>query len=675
MIRRIAAAGFLLLAVSSPAAADAESEALFRNFVAWVDASNEWSATVSVVRSEGRDTFAEGLVFSREAPHVGISIEEVRLKDLKERAGGGFTAAEMEMTAGAVLGEGFEAAIPSAELWGVALPSLAGVTLDPAHLMTSMSRFYTLAAEGELAEMSVPEISLTQSAQTPDSTTQFEVEAVYRGLSLAEMADGVIRRQEIGPISISSNKVGEEFELEIEKGEADRVDIGAFAHILDPTAYRNGRGDNIWRPLTSRIVYRGLSGSGEDGTTFKVDEMAIEGVDGRQTEKPFTDVWDRIIDASVPEDMKDDLAIEALTSIFGAWRVGTIRLDGTSLEAPKDNVSFSLASLSASGWSNAGLDSFLLKGLRGRSPDGFLTLQTLELAGFISPDLKALMKFAALEKEIDPAKHADAIKAAFAALPRLAHFGLHDAAAGKSEAESASLANFTVDFADWNPIYAGATDIRLEGLTVPRALLELDMETSAMLDTLGYDELVIGASLSDRWDPETGTDDATWTLSLKNAADVEISYRLTGITLDWLMQSTAAAGASEDSSAALTAMLSDLGVAAATVSVTDRSLLDRAFAVAAEKQGLSVDGAAYREQMRAALPFIISAAVPAEVANLVTKPLQAFLAGGQRIFADASPSTPLRVLDLMQAAADPMTLPTLLNLTLRAETPPQQTPQ
>ena len=38
--------------------------------------------------------------------------------------------------------------------------------------------------------------------------------------------------------------------------------------------------------------------------------------------------------------------------------------------------------------------------------------------------------------------------------------------------------------------------------------------------------------------------------------------------------------------------------------------------------------------MRAALPFIISAAVPAEVAKLVTAPLQAFLGGGQKLLAD-----------------------------------------
>ena len=670
MIGRIAAAGFLVLAAASPAAADAESEALLKEFVAWVDSSSEWSASASVVRSEGRDTFAEGVVFARDEPHFSISIEELRLKDLKAREGGGFAAAEVEMTSGAVLGEGFEAAIPSGELWGISLPSLAGVTIDPAHMMTSMSRFYSLAAEGSLDEMSVPEVSVTQRKEVSGSEP-VEVKVAYRGLSLKDLSDGVVHHQEIGPISMSSTVPGEEFEIEIEKGVADRLDIGAFAHILDPTAYRNGRGDNIWRPLMSRIVYTGLTGSGGDGTTFKLDEMAIENVDGRQTEKPFADTWDRIMDPSVPEDMKDDLALEAATTLFAAWRVGTIRFDGISVDAPKDNIAFSLNSVSATGWSSAGLDSFLVKELRGTSPDGFLSLGTLELAGFISPDIKALMQFAALEKNIEIEKHAEALKAAFAALPRLTHFGLHDLTAGKSEADSASLASFTVDFADWNPVYAGATDIRLDGLSIPRRLLELDADTTAVLDTLGYDDLVLSASLSDRWDPEAGTDDSTWTFSLKDAADIELSYQLTGITLDWLMQATAAAGASEDSDAAVMAMLGDLGVARATVSVTDRSLLERAFAVAAEKQGLTIDGAAYREQMRAALPFIISAAVPADVAKLVTPPLQAFLAGGQRIFADAAPPAPLRILDLMQAAADPIALPNLLNLTLKAEAPPQ----
>ena len=102
-------------------------------------------------------------------------------------------------------------------------------------------------------------------------------------------------------------------------------------------------------------------------------------------------------------------------------------------------------------------------------------------------------------------------------------------------------------------------------------------------------------SLSDRWNPDAGTDDATWTFSLKDAADLELTYSLTGLTIDWLMRATAAAGASEDQNAAMMEMVSELGVASARLSVTDRSLLDRGFGVAAQKQGLTIDGAAYRE--------------------------------------------------------------------------------
>ena len=127
--------------------------------------------------------------------------------------------------------------------------------------------------------------------------------------------------------------------------------------------------------------------------------------------------------------------------MFAAWRVGTIRVDGISVEAPKENASFSLESFSMTGWSNAGLDSLLLKNLEAAAArTDFFRLASLELAGFVAPDLKALVKFAALEKNSDLPKHAEAIRETFAALPRLAHFGLHDLAAGKSEADSGSLA-------------------------------------------------------------------------------------------------------------------------------------------------------------------------------------------------------------------------------------------
>ena len=85
-----------------------------------------------------------------------------------------------------------------------------------------------------------------------------------------------------------------------------------------------------------------------------------------------------------------------------------------------------------------------------------------------------------------------------------------------------------------------------------------------------------------------------------------LSYTLTGLTIDWLMKASAAAGSTEGSEAALMAMLDELSLKSAGLKVTDRSLLDRAFAVAAEKQGLTIEGPVYREQMRAALAVPVS---------------------------------------------------------------------
>ena len=374
------------------------------------------------------------------------------------------------------------------------------------------------------------------------------------------------------------------------------------------------------------------------------------------------------MDPAVPSDAKNDIALEAVTGMLDAFRVGTVRLDGMSVQAPKEGTTFSLDGLTLSGWSSDGLDSLILKSLHLAGPQAYASLGSMEIAGFVSPDIQALMRFAALEKDADPNTHAAAINQTFAALPRLSHFGLDALVVGMSKDQAVSLDRLSVDLHDWNKIFAEATDIRVENLTVPRELLQLEPQSAEMLDALGYqDDLTLGMSLADRWTPDIGTDQATWALTVADAGDVQLSYTLTGLTIDWLLRATAAAGKSADSEAAMMAMLSDLGLARATLAVTDRSLLDRAFGVVAKRQGITIDGAAYREQMRAALPFIISAVIPAALAQRIAPPLQSFMAGGQTLFADVTPPSPIGIPELLGAANDPLTLPDKLNLQLRSE--------
>jgi hypothetical protein len=307
-----------------------------------------------------------------------------------------------------------------------------------------------------------------------------------------------------------------------------------------------------------------------------------------------------------------------------------------------------------------------------RAPAGFASLDNVEFAGFVFPDTRALMRFAALESDAEPQRHAETIRATFAALPRISHIGLSNFVGGQSEASAVRLDSFTVELEDWNDFFAESTDVRLEGLEVPRSLANLDPKAAQMMDELGYDRLVFGLSLRDRWAPAAGSDDATWTVSMQDAGDFELSYGLSGVTPDWIVRATAAAGQTEDKSAATMAMLAGVGLKNATLKITDRSLLDRGFNVAAKLQGLTIEGPAYREQMRGALPFLLSAAVPASISKLLSKPLQDFLAGGQTLVAEIAPPTPIPLPDVIAAAqGDPMALPERLGITVRTEAPAQ----
>lgn len=670
---RSAVLALLLAVCGSTAKADFASEAMLHDFVRGIDASADWTAAASVVRSEGGDTIAEGIVFSRDEPAASISIERLRLLDLEEGDEGGFSATEIEMTGAALSVDEAMIRIPSGTVRDVSIPSTEDLVYDPRRLMTFVSRLYTVMAEAEFTAFSVPEVTIApqQPATATDSGEGPNGTLTYRNLTMDALRDGIIQMSQVGPVSFEGNDENGAVRFEVRSAVSERVDLGALAHVFNDASYRGGRGDAIWRPLVSKLGYSGLSASGADGATFRLDTVAIENVDGRQPDQPMTEAWDKILDPAVPEDAKSDLALEALRDMASAWRVGTIRMEGLAIDNPAQNVSAGLAGFTISGLSNQGIDSFIVKNLRGESPDGFGKLDSFELAGFVFPDSEDLMKFAALETDADPAKHAETMRGAFAALPRLSHLGLQGFSAGKSQAESVAVELFSLDFRKWNDIFAEETDIRIEGVDVPVGLMQLDPTQMQVMDTLGFDRLVLGLSLSDRWAPEAGTDDATWTMTLRDGADVELTYRLAGVTLDWMLAATAAAGKGEDSQAALMTMLNDLKLERAQLVVTDRSLLDRAFGVAAQKQGLSIDGKAYREQMRGALPFLLSAALPAELSKMLSPALQAFMAGGQKLIAEIAPSTPLPLLEGVARAGDPVALVNRLGVTVRSEAPAQ----
>jgi hypothetical protein len=665
MTSRSALAALILLGGAAPSLADAGSEALVRDFVAWVDSSPDWTAALGAVASQGDDTVARNVVFSRADPQVSVAIDTLRLAGLAERAGGGFIARALEIEDAIITSTALNYTIPSASVEAVSVPSMTGITFDPRRMMTFFAQAYTAMAQAEFSNLNIPEAAGSSQVQAEPGKT-VSTRYVYRNLTIDELKNGVMQRMSAGPMTIATTQAEGEVEFNVASATSDRMDLGAFAHVFDPAQYEGGRGDRVWRPIISNITYSGISGSGPEGLTFSLDSFAMENLDGRQLDEPFTSTWDQLMDMTVAEERKGELALDLLRS-YGAWRLGTFRMSGLEVGVLKEATSVSLNDITVSGMSSEGVDSFLMNGLNVETPDAFVALGSMELAGFASPDVEAFIQFAALESDVDPQAHADAIRKTFAALPRLDRFGMKDLAAGETRDLAVSIESVALDFRDWNEFFAGSTDIVVDGLKIPGQLIQLEGDSAEMWRALGYGDVVLGMSLADRWSPAAGTDEATWVVSMQDAGELQFSYRINGVTPEWIISSTATAGASEDNGAAMMAMLSQLSLQSATLSVTDNSLLDRGFAVAAQKQGLDVNGPTYREQMKAALPFILSAALPPNIVKLLSSPLQEFLSGGRKLVAEMVPPSPVSLPNLMAAANDVMALPERLNMTLRTE--------
>ena len=90
-------------------------------------------------------------------------------------------------------------------------------------MMSSIARFYAIAAKGELDGMKIPEMSIVQHNPTARGA-DVEVDATYRNLTIGELSDGVLQHQEVGPISVAARgPSANAFEFTIDKVEVDRT--------------------------------------------------------------------------------------------------------------------------------------------------------------------------------------------------------------------------------------------------------------------------------------------------------------------------------------------------------------------------------------------------------------------------------------------------------------------
>ena len=69
---------------------------------------------------------------------------------------------------------------------------------------------------------------------------------------------------------------------------------------------------------------------GPNGATFRLENIRLGKLEGRQPEQPFVDAFDKLMDPTIsPEEKTKDFDPSALLAFYAPWRLGTFSMRGS----------------------------------------------------------------------------------------------------------------------------------------------------------------------------------------------------------------------------------------------------------------------------------------------------------------------------------------------------------
>jgi hypothetical protein len=212
----------------------------------------------------------------------------------------------------------------------------------------------------------------------------------------------------------------------------------------------------------------------------------------------------------------------------------------------------------------------------------------------------------------------------------------------------------------------------VEGLVFPAEYFDEGTGPNP-LAMLNYDRLAADLDFTSNWDETSSDIDYLLNLYVADVGDLSLAYRFSGFTeqsIERIFEQAFALGASgEDDFTKIVALFSDISFKGFTIAFTDRSIIGRALGFAAAQQG--ADAQLYRDQLKNALPFLMSGMPPGDFRNQVIAAAQATLDGGQKTTLSLLPASAVMVQEAIAAGMqNPIALIDLLGARISTEPRP-----
>lgn len=661
----ILGASLLAIAVASPgASADPDGEAAISAAIATLDQSPQWKASARRIASEGSAVVVEGLSVAAEQGSLSAEVAKAAFADLNH-GGGAVTFSSLAVSGVKVRQAGTELTIPSIEASGVSLPDFSAFRFDAATPIVSLARALTLLAAAKFDGVNILEASLQEG---PDGARSG---VTARGIAIGRMADGVLENPTIGVVSFSDDPSAA---ATAQLGPVLIKDLSliALAQVLDPSFYRDGKGDGNWRPALASLE---ISNFRSGAPRMAIDRIALTGLDVRQAAQPPTTLYDALAALGPGGNEKQVLGLmaERLQDLAGWLKLGTFSVDGFYADPP-DGGRIIVAHTGLEELSPDGLARASIEGLEANGPQLTAAAKTIAISKVVWPDAKAVIDMARLGaagssgQQPDVSLMTEVAGSVTNVFPYVGEIEIAGIRGGLPGAEPVTLERYLLTNDGGTLIFPAHTKANLEKLVIPGTVLRMTPESKQVFDALGYDRLELGISGEAQHDAASGDYGANFSIVAQQAGTLSLGYAFGGLTeqavTDFLVASLKLQD-HEPNPAELMAAFKDFTFRSVRLRFEDQSLTGRLLPFVAAQQGMDektlvANGAAMLQLglMQLGRPEFAMAAV---------KTVTDYLANPKSITLTVKPAAPLGMADFMQMqSADPGTVFDTFGISLTA---------
>ncbi|HSM42109.1 MAG TPA: hypothetical protein VK862_15250 [Afifellaceae bacterium] len=681
-----------------PALADAAGEDLVRSALNDISAAAGWTASADIVRSEGDRVIVEGLAIANTDVDFRLTIGNMGLAGLSERDGGYFadrvsaTGMTVDFDFSAIVAAASQGApdarmvntvtIGDADASALFLPASIPSSSGMSGLLSGFISAYAYLAEVEIDTLTVPSLTVEQTITLAGQDEKQVTRTSYRDARITGWSDGIIGGYEVGAVAMATSGLPTgDYNMHAEGMSVDHLDIGQMVHVMDPGRYAGGRGDLVWKPVVKHADYRRLGLDTADATVT-MGNISMSGFDMRQPETPFLAGLDRLIAIGLSGKEPDEQAIlemfaEFFPAFFDAFRVAEIRVDDIEGRpvVSSEPTRIALREISLSGYSGAGIESFMMAGFSGAGEGVEFELETLRFDGIGFPkwdSLVALMEFAQ-QAEKSPGKKPEVDAATARKMmdiyPTADLFLMENLSGNAPGKPPFKIDEIRVEVTSRALGFMVGGNGAVKGLVFPVEYFDEGTGPNP-LAIMNYDRLAVDLDFVSSWDETSSDIDYLLNMQVEEAGDLSLGYRFSGFTetsIERIFEQAFAMSASgEDDFTKIVALFDGISFKAFTIAFTDRSIVERALAVAAAQQGSEAE--VYRDQLKNALPFFMSAMPPGDFRDQVIAAAQATLDGGKKTTLSLLPAGAVMIPEIIATGMqNPLALIDLLGARMTVE--------